>query len=73
MDIIDYVDKINLSFGATEVITNPETDKVREIERRAMSVGLKLLHSNENKLYTKQNFKMCIGLIFSASFIIIIY
>ena len=58
MDIIDYVDKINLSFGATEVITNPETDKVREIERRAMSVGVKLLRSKVRHLGTEENLKI---------------
>ena len=39
MEIIKYCDEINLSFGATEVLTDPDTPKVKEIERRAMSVG----------------------------------
>ena len=52
MDLINYVDGVNLSFGATEVITDPETPKVKEIERRAMSVGVKLLHSKERHLGT---------------------
>ena len=34
-DLINYVDEINLKFGATEVVTNPYTPKIREIERRA--------------------------------------
>ena len=58
MDIIKYVDDINLSFGATEVITNPDTPKVREIERRAMSVGVKLLHSKVRHLGTEENLKI---------------
>ena len=58
MDIINYVDGINLSFGATEVITNPDTPKVREIERRAMSVGVKLLHSKVRHLGTEENLKI---------------
>ena len=58
MDIINYVDDINLSFGATKVLTDPETPKVREIERRAMSVGVKLLHSKVRHLGTEENLKI---------------
>ena len=58
MDLINYVDGVNLSFGATEVITDPETPKVREIEHRAMSVGVKLLHSKVRHLGTEENFKI---------------
>ena len=58
MDIINYVDDINLSFGATKVITNPETPAVRDIEHRAMSVGLKLLRSKVRHLGTEENFKI---------------
>ena len=58
MDIINYVDQINLSFGATEVLTNPDTPKVREIERRAMSVGVKLLRSKVRHLGTEENLKI---------------
>ena len=58
MDIINYVDDINLSFGATKVLTDPETPKVREIEHRAMSVGVKLLHSKVRHLGTEENLKI---------------
>ena len=58
MRIIKYVDEINLSFGATEVLTNPDTAKVREIERRAMSVGVKLLRSKVRHLGTEENIKI---------------
>ena len=58
MKIIRYVDDINLSFGATEVLTNPDTAKVREIERRAMSVGVKLLRSKVRHLGTEENIKI---------------
>ena len=58
MKIINYVDDINLSFGATEVLTNPDTPKVREIERRAMSVGVKLLRSKVRHLGTEENIKI---------------
>ncbi len=58
IELIHYVDDINLSFGATKVITNPDTDKVREIERRAMSVGVKLLRSKVRHLGTEENLKI---------------
>ena len=58
MDIINYVDSINLSFGATKVLTDPDTPKVREIEHRAMSVGVKLLRSKVRHLGTEENIKI---------------
>ena len=58
ISLIEYVDKVNLKYGATEVITNPETEKVREIERRAMSVGVKLLRSKVRHLGTEENLKI---------------
>ena len=58
LDLINYVDDINLAFGATKVITDPETPKVREIEHRAMSVGVKLLHSKVRHLGTEENLKI---------------
>ena len=58
MDLINYVDEVNLSFGATNVITNPDTPKVREIELRAMSVGVKLLRSKVRHLGTEENLKI---------------
>ena len=58
MDIIKYVDGINLSFGATPVLTDPDTPKVREIEKRALSVGVKLLRSKVRHLGTEENLKI---------------
>ena len=58
MELIDYVDQINIHYGATPVITNPDTDKVREIERRAMAAGVKLLRSKVRHLGTEENLKI---------------
>ncbi len=58
IDLIKYVDDINLSFGATLEITNPDTPKTREIEHKAMSVGLKLLKSKVRHLGTEENLKI---------------
>lgn len=58
MDLINYIDGINLEFGATTIITDPTTPKVKDIERRAMSVGLKLLRSKVRHLGTEENLKI---------------
>ncbi len=58
IDIINYVDEINISFGATKVITDPETPKVKDIEKRAMAAGVKLLRSKVRHLGTEENIKI---------------
>ena len=58
LNLIKYVDQINLEHGATAEITNPETEKVKEIELRAMSVGVKLLRSRVRHLGTDENLKI---------------
>ncbi len=58
LDVIDYIDKINLDFGATDVITDPNDPKVKSIERRAMAAGLKLLRSKVRHLGTEENLKI---------------
>ncbi len=58
MELIKYVDSINLKFGATPVITDPNTEHVREIERRGLAVGLKLLRSQVRHLGTENNLEI---------------
>ncbi len=58
LKLINYVDDINLKFGATKEITNPMTKKVQEIELRAMSVGVKLLRAKVRHLGTEENLKI---------------
>lgn len=55
MGLIKYVDEINLKHGATDTITDPTTDKVKEIEKRGYAVGLKLLRAQVRHLGTEQN------------------
>jgi len=57
-ELIEYVDKINLEHGATPEITDPTTEKVREIEKRGYAVGLKLLRAKVRHLGTEQNLKI---------------
>ena len=58
LDLIKYVDSINLKYGATTSITNPTTDKVREIEKRGYAVGLKLLRAEVRHLGTEMNLQI---------------
>ena len=58
LELIRYVDSINLKYGATESITNPTTDKVREIEKRGYAVGLKLLRAEVRHLGTEMNLQI---------------
>ncbi len=58
LDLINYVDEINMKFGAPKEITDPYSDKVFEIERRAIGAGLKLLRSKVRHLGTENNLKI---------------
>nr|AIF26734.1 putative FAD-dependent oxidoreductase [uncultured bacterium fosmid pJB84G2] len=59
LNLINYVDGVNLHYGADPKITDPSSNEAaREIERKAMSVGLKLLHSKVRHLGTEQNIKI---------------
>ncbi|MDF2535276.1 MAG: FAD-dependent oxidoreductase, partial [Bacillales bacterium] len=58
IDLIKYVDSINLSHGATESITDPLTPEVRDIERRAYAAGLKLLRAQVRHLGTEHNLEI---------------
>ena len=57
-DLINYVDSINLKYGATTTITDPTTSKVKEIEVRGLAVGLKLLRAKVRHLGTEQNLEI---------------
>jgi hypothetical protein len=58
LELIRYVDELNLRHGATISITDPTTDKVRDIEQRAYSAGLKLLRAQVRHLGTEQNLEI---------------
>lgn len=57
-DLIKYVDSINLKHGASKIITDPTTPKVKEIEKKGMSVGLKLLRAKVRHLGTEENLEI---------------
>ncbi|MGN1295796.1 MAG: NAD(P)/FAD-dependent oxidoreductase [Bacilli bacterium] len=58
LDLIKYVDDINLKHGAPTEITNPSTKEVFEIEKKAIASGLKLLRSQVRHLGTEINLKV---------------
>ncbi|WP_297991720.1 NAD(P)/FAD-dependent oxidoreductase [Anoxybacillus sp.] len=58
LQLIRYVDEINLKHGATHALTDPLTDEVREIEKRAYAAGLKLLRAQVRHLGTEQNLEI---------------
>ncbi|MGI6366313.1 MAG: NAD(P)/FAD-dependent oxidoreductase [Bacillota bacterium] len=58
LELLEYVDKINLEHGATPEITNPNTEAVRKIEARAYAAGLKLLRAKVRHLGTEYNIKI---------------
>lgn len=58
VNLIRYVDEINLKHGAPIEITDPYTKEVLDIERRGIAVGLKLLRSEVRHLGTEINLKV---------------
>lgn len=57
-ELIQYVDSINLEFGAPKEITDPTTNKVKEIEKKGLAVGLKLLRGQVRHLGTEINLQI---------------
>lgn len=58
VELIRYVDSINLEHGATPEITDPMTDAIRGIEQRGYAAGLKLLRAQVRHLGTEQNLEI---------------
>lgn len=58
LDLIKYVDSINLEHGATTAITDPTTETIKSIEQRGYAAGLKLLRAEVRHLGTEQNLEI---------------
>ncbi len=58
LELIRYVDAINLRFGAPKTLTDPHTEQVLEIERRGIAKGLKLMRSEVRHFGTEVNLKV---------------
>ena len=55
MDLINYVDSVNVRFGATEVVYSTESDEARRLEKRALENDLHLLQAKVKHLGTENN------------------
>ncbi|AQS58926.1 NAD(P)/FAD-dependent oxidoreductase [Desulforamulus ferrireducens] len=58
LELIKYVDQINLKHGATKVVSDPTTPAVKNIEKRGLGAGLKLLRAEVRHLGTEQNLEI---------------
>jgi len=58
LDLIDYVDQINLKHGAPKEITDPDTNEVRAIEQKVYGAGMKLLQAKVRHLGTEINLQV---------------
>lgn len=58
LNLIQYVDRVNIAYGASNELTDPYSEQVREIERKAAAVGIKLLRSRVRHLGTEENLKI---------------
>ncbi len=58
LELIRYVDDINLEHGAPQTITDPTTEAVAAIERRAIGAGLKLLRAQVRHIGTDRNLEL---------------
>lgn len=57
-DLINYVDRVYLKFGATDKIHGTNTDKIREIQRKAAAADLKLIPAKVKHLGTERCFNI---------------
>ena len=58
LDLIKYVDGINIKHGATSIASDPTTQAVKNIEKRGLATGLKLLRAEVRHLGTEQNLQI---------------
>ena len=58
LELIHYMDEINLEHGAPKNITDPYSPKVEEIERRGIAYGLKLLRAEVCHFGTEVNLQV---------------
>jgi len=58
MDLIDYVDSINIAHGATEESFSTATPEAKKLQRRALAVDLHLLQARCKHLGTENNLRI---------------
>jgi uncharacterized FAD-dependent dehydrogenase len=58
MNLIHYVDDVNVSFGATDVVYSTESDAAKKLEKRALENDLHLLQAKVKHLGTENNLRI---------------
>ncbi len=58
MELIEYVDSINVKFGATTERYTTESEEAKKIEKKALENDLHLLHASVKHLGTENNLKI---------------
>ncbi len=58
MELIHYVDSVNVSFGATEVIYSTESTEALKLEKKALENDLHLLQAKVKHLGTENNLRI---------------
>ena len=58
LELLNYVDQINLENGAPGEITDPENPEVDRIERKVYGAGMKLLRAKVRHLGTEMNLRV---------------
>lgn len=57
-ELIDYVDSVNVKFGATEEVYSTSTKEAKQIEKKAIENDLHLLHAKVKHLGTENNLEI---------------
>lgn len=58
MELINYVDSVNVSFGATDVVYSTESEEARKLEKKALENDLHLLQAKVKHLGTENNLRI---------------
>jgi len=58
MDLIHYVDDVNVSFGATEIVYSTESEAAKALEKKALENDLHLLQAKVKHLGTENNLQI---------------
>ncbi len=58
LEYIRYVDAVNTAHGASAPLSDPTTEAIKQIEKRGLAAGLKLLRAQVRHLGTEQNLKI---------------
>ncbi len=58
MELINYVDSVNMRFGATDAVFSTDTPEAKSLERKALGYDLHLLQAKVKHLGTENNLRI---------------